>query len=93
MNSTVTLDAAGRVLIPKSLREALHLTSGDVLEMASDGARITLRPVRAGARVQKEQGVWVFRRAGPTISNAATNSVLEQSRFARASGNCDNADG
>ncbi len=39
MNTTVTLDKAGRVLIPKSLRDEMHLEAGDTLELESEGER------------------------------------------------------
>ncbi len=34
------------MVIPKPLREELHLEPGDSLEMESAGEQITLRPVR-----------------------------------------------
>ncbi len=47
MNSTVTLDKAGRVVIPKIVREELHLEPGDALHLECEGERVTLRPVRS----------------------------------------------
>ena len=46
MNTRLTTDKAGRVVIPKPLREELHLEPGDSLELQSVGEQITLRPVR-----------------------------------------------
>lgn len=60
MNGRITIDRAGRVVIPKPVREQLHLKPGDSLELESADERITLRPVRAQARLQKEQGIWVY---------------------------------
>jgi AbrB family looped-hinge helix DNA binding protein len=45
MNNRLTIDKAGRVVIPKPLREELHLEPGDCLEMETAGEQITLRPV------------------------------------------------
>ncbi len=56
----LTLDRAGRVLIPKTLRKELHLGPGDSLQLNSEGEEITLRPVRPKALLKKEQGVWVY---------------------------------
>jgi AbrB family looped-hinge helix DNA binding protein len=56
----ITLDKAGRVLIPKSLREELHLGPGDTLQLEREGDEIMLRPVRPEALLKKEQGVWVY---------------------------------
>lgn len=54
MATNVTLDNAGRVVIPKSLRDELGLRPGDVLALESDGERfITLRPVRSGSQMSR----------------------------------------
>src|SRR5882672_11143360 len=60
MTTKIILDKAGRVLIPKSLREELHLGPGDTLQLESEGDEIMLRPVRPEALLKKEQGVWVY---------------------------------
>jgi len=44
MTTKLTLDQAGRVLIPKTLRKELHLGPGDTLQLESQGEQITLRP-------------------------------------------------
>ena len=80
MHTTVTSDRAGRIIVPKALRDALQLEAGDTLELESEGERLTLRPVRAGSALRKEQGVWVFRRGGAPITAEATNTVLDQVR-------------
>jgi AbrB family looped-hinge helix DNA binding protein len=56
----VTLDKAGRVVLPKPLREQMRLGPGDELEIESEGERITLRPVRPQVHLKKEHGVWVY---------------------------------
>jgi AbrB family looped-hinge helix DNA binding protein len=81
MPTTVTLDQAGRLVIPKSLREELHLDAGDTLALESEGEVLTLRPVRSGSPLRKEQGVWVFR-SGKRISAAATDHALQDQREA-----------
>jgi AbrB family looped-hinge helix DNA binding protein len=60
MTKTVRLDRAGRITLPKALRDSLGLKAGDKLLIASDGERITLRPVRPQATLEKEQGIWVY---------------------------------
>jgi AbrB family looped-hinge helix DNA binding protein len=65
MNIRLTLDKAGRIVIPKPLREELRLEPGDDLEMESSGEEITLRPVRGTGPLTKEHGVWVFRTGQP----------------------------
>ena len=60
MTAKITIDKAGRVLIPKPLREQMRLAPGDTLQLESEGERITLRPVRPQATLKKEYGVWVY---------------------------------
>lgn len=78
----LTIDRAGRVVIPKTLREALHLQPGDALEMESAGEQITLRPVRGTGPLMKEHGVWVFH-TGQPLSASASDEMLEQIREER----------
>ena len=82
MNTTVTLDKAGRVLIPKTLRDRLRLEGGDALELESEGERVTLRPVRSTTPLRKERGVWVFR-TGKRLPAAVTDLVLRNVREQR----------
>lgn len=82
MNARLTIDKAGRVVIPKSLREQLSLEPGDALEMESTGEHITLRPVRGTGPLTREQGVWVFRTGSP-MPASATDDVLRQIRAER----------
>jgi AbrB family looped-hinge helix DNA binding protein len=75
------------VVIPKSLRDELHLEPGDQLELESEGERVTLRPIRAGLPLGKEHGVWVFR-GSKKISASTTDKVLTHLRGERDRGNC-----
>ena len=78
----MTLDKAGRVVIPKTLRDELHLEPGDTLELESEGERVTLRPVRSGSSLRKEHGIWVFR-GSKKLSAATTDKVLQDLRKER----------
>jgi AbrB family looped-hinge helix DNA binding protein len=60
MNSKVALDKAGRIVLPKGLRDKLRLEAGDELLVEGGEENITLRPVRAAATLKKELGVWVY---------------------------------
>jgi AbrB family looped-hinge helix DNA binding protein len=82
MNTTVTPDKAGRVVLPKTLRDELHLEPGDRLELESEGERMTLRPVGSTSPLRKEQGVWVFQ-GGKKLSTAVTERTLRGVREAR----------
>jgi AbrB family looped-hinge helix DNA binding protein len=82
MSILLTIDKAGRVVIPRPLRKVLHLEPGDALEMESAGEQITLRPVRGTGPLTKEQGVWVFR-TGQPLPASATDEMLQQLREER----------
>jgi AbrB family looped-hinge helix DNA binding protein len=86
MNTKLNLDKAGRIVIPKQLRDELQLQPGDALELESQGDQITLRPVRSSSPLVKEHGVWVFR-AGQTLTAAATEEVLQKVRETRDQAN------
>jgi len=82
MTSKLTLDKAGRVVLPKPLRDELELSAGDTLELESRGEQITLRPVRSGSPLRKERGIWVYRAGGP-LTPATTDQTLRQIREER----------
>jgi AbrB family looped-hinge helix DNA binding protein len=81
MTTKLTLDRAGRVLIPKTLRQELHLGPGDSLQLNSEGGKITLRPVRPKALLKKELGVWVYQ-GEPT--HASIPDLIDQEREKRS---------
>lgn len=90
MNTIVTLDKAGRVVIPKALRDELRLEPGDSMALEYEGERVTLRPVRSESPLRKVRGVWVSH-SGQTLSAAATDQALRDIRAQRDRenrGNC-----
>jgi AbrB family looped-hinge helix DNA binding protein len=82
MYRSVTLDKAGRVVLPKSLREDLRLQPGDTLELDAAGDTISLRPVRSATPLRKERGVWVFR-TGDKLSEPVAGKAIRQTREQR----------
>ena len=56
----ISLDKAGRVVLPKGLRDKLRLEAGDELLVEESGEQIILRPVRTQPTLKKERGVWVY---------------------------------
>jgi AbrB family looped-hinge helix DNA binding protein len=80
MTSKLTLDKAGRVMIPKPLRQELHLGPGDTLQLDSEGEQITLRPMRSKALFKKERGVLVYQ-GEPT--ETSVTAVIDRERERR----------
>jgi AbrB family looped-hinge helix DNA binding protein len=86
MNMTVTIDKAGRVVIPKEIRDELRLEPGDSLALESEGERVTLRPVHTSTPLRKERGVWVFH-GGKPLSLDDANQIVSETREQRDSQN------
>lgn len=86
MNARITLDSAGRVVIPKGLRDELHLRPGDEIDLEAAGDEMTLRPVRHTMPLVKSEGVWVFR-TGTPLSASVTDDTLRTIRTGRDRGN------
>jgi AbrB family looped-hinge helix DNA binding protein len=82
MNARLVMDKAGRVVIPKPLREELPLEPGDALELESGGEQITLRPARGTGPLQNEHGLWVLH-TGEPLSASVTDDLLRQIREER----------
>lgn len=86
MNATVPIDKAGRIVLPKAIRDELSLAPGDTLEIESAGESVVLRPVRANAPLCKERGIWVFQ-GSATLSVDDANQMIARNRAKRDSEN------
>jgi len=82
MNATLTLDKAGRVVLPKPVRDELQLSPGDSLEVETFEDQIVLRPVRGTSRLRKKQGIWVLDVHEP-LSAETVNRTLQNIRLQR----------
>jgi AbrB family looped-hinge helix DNA binding protein len=75
MNAAITVDKAGRIVIPKPVRDELQLQAGDSLEFEIPGQEITLRPGRAKARMQRVDGKWVVTYGEPIPENMVEDAI------------------
>jgi AbrB family looped-hinge helix DNA binding protein len=73
------IDSAGRLVVPKALREALSLTPGQPLEARITDGRLEIEPAATPMRlVRRGRGVVaVPRRKLPPLSAAEVRSTLE----------------
>ena len=71
---TITIDGAGRVVIPKKLRERLNLTEGASLECELKDDSIQLKLADSRCRLTTKNGILV---AQGDIQNSAMIDVVE----------------
>lgn len=55
-----TIDRSGRVVIPKPVRDGLHLTPGTALSVEERNGEIVLKPATATPSLKRKAGVLVF---------------------------------
>jgi len=87
MNATVEIDKAGRIVVPKKLRDALHLTPGTRLTVERSGGNLVLMPSADVAQLVIENGtplIFPDNRLNETIlTNDMVNEIIAQGRLER----------
>ena len=76
---TVTIDRAGRVMLPKSLRERHGLHEGTKLDVVDDGASIRIMPQPAQIEIVEEDGRLVAVGGAP-VTDDTVRAILEDIR-------------
>lgn len=79
----LTIDKAGRIVLPKPVRDELQLSPGDALQLDTNGEEVTLRPVRENPPLRKKRGVWVYS-AGEPLAASVVNETARHIRSERA---------
>ena len=82
MDGSLTIDKAGRIVLPKPIRDKMQLNAGDQLKIETDEDRIILRPARGTAQLRKKRGIWVYH-SGEPLSAATVDETLERVRRER----------
>jgi AbrB family looped-hinge helix DNA binding protein len=77
MSTIVEIDKAGRIVVPKKLRDALHLTPGTRLRVERAGEALMLEADFPEPRLELRDGMWVMV-GGPPITAEETDAVLRQ---------------
>jgi AbrB family looped-hinge helix DNA binding protein len=76
MNATAEIDKAGRVVVPKKLRDALHLVPGTRLILHQDGDSIVLQPESKPRGLYMKKGTLVYD-AGPVPPSNVVEWIAE----------------
>jgi len=77
-----TIDAAGRLVVPKSLRDQFHLVPGSELEIEPTGDGVIIRPVDRGPALVSHGVVLVHH--GPQPVDIDIAAFVRQDRESRA---------
>lgn len=75
-----TIDAAGRLVLPKAIRRAANLQPGSELEVRNVGDHIEIEPVTAKIRFKKEGSFVVAETAVPPARPLTVETVEETRR-------------
>lgn len=77
-----TIDSAGRIVIPKALRERLGLAAGEELELRERDGRLEIGPVPTPMTLVARKGgvVAVPHKPLPPLSDEIVRETLERSR-------------
>ncbi len=78
----VPIDAAGRLVLPKAIRDALGLRAGTEIDVEERDGHIELTPIPAKTRLVRRGKLLVAERTkpAPTLRAASVREVLESVR-------------
>jgi AbrB family looped-hinge helix DNA binding protein len=76
MNAITEIDKAGRIVVPKKLREALHLVPGTRVSIRREGDRVVIEPECAPRGLYMKRGTLVYD-AGSALPSDAVEWVAE----------------
>jgi AbrB family looped-hinge helix DNA binding protein len=74
-----TIDSAGRIVVPKPLRDALGLTPGSVVDISPYGAGLQITPGGRTARLVERDGELVFT-AETKLTDAMMFALIDAGR-------------
>ena len=81
----VPIDQAGRIVLPKNVREDLAVKSGDLFKVCIHGTSVMLTPSKQTAGFVRKGKALVFStRGGEWLSLETVNAALEEGREERA---------
>lgn len=78
-----TIDSAGRIVVPKSLRRALGLQGGDEVEITLEGERLELVPAPRKVNLREAPGGLLVSDVGVGLGPDEVREELERVRLRR----------
>ncbi len=77
-----TIDKAGRLVIPRALRNRIGLAGGGEVELELDGAAVRIEPV-SGTALKEVDGLLVIPSTGTPITGETVRGLIDADRFGR----------
>lgn len=79
---TVTMDRAGRLVLPKAARERAGLVAGMPLEVRVVDGRVEIEPATTRVTVEKKGGFWIAKpiEAVPVLRQEDVDRTLDELR-------------
>jgi AbrB family looped-hinge helix DNA binding protein len=75
------IDSAGRIVLPKKVRQDLAIKAGDVFRVSIQGAAVTLTPEKEAAGfVRKGKALVLCTPGSATLTTEEVNEILEACR-------------
>jgi AbrB family looped-hinge helix DNA binding protein len=74
-----TIDRAGRLVIPRPLRDRIGLAEGGEVEVELDGAAVRIAPV-AGHELREKAGLLVIPSTGTPLTVAGVRELIDADR-------------
>jgi AbrB family looped-hinge helix DNA binding protein len=84
-NDVVPIDQAGRIVLPKDVRQELAIKPGDTFKVSIQGMAVTLTPNRESTGFVRKGKALVFSTVGnETLSEETVQEILESGRAEHA---------
>jgi AbrB family looped-hinge helix DNA binding protein len=83
MNTTAPIDKAGRIVIPKAVRDALEIGAGDKLRITVKGEEIRLRVQGPPPGLVRKGKLLVKPATGRPVTIKMVNDAIEKMRLDR----------
>jgi AbrB family looped-hinge helix DNA binding protein len=77
-----TIDKAGRLVIPRALRDRIGLAGGGEVELELDGAAVRIEPV-SGSDLKDVGGLLVIPATGVTLTGDLVRELIDADRHGR----------
>jgi AbrB family looped-hinge helix DNA binding protein len=79
MGTITEIDKAGRIVVPKKMRDSLHLVPGTRVSIRTEGDRVVIEPESKPRGLYMKKGTLVYD-AGPGPATDAVSEIADSRR-------------